>query len=83
MTLLNHVAKVLAPRLFLAVAAADQSVGFQGSLVMFSAWRKANIPVELHIFQTGAHGFRQKGGGADHFMDRLEEWMKANGYLSR
>jgi acetyl esterase/lipase len=72
-----------APPMFIAVASDDQSVGYQRSLDMFSAWRKANIPVELHIFQTGAHGFRKKGGGADHFMDRLEEWMKVNGYLSK
>jgi acetyl esterase/lipase len=72
-----------APPLFLAVAADDQSVGYQGSLDMFSAWHKANVPVELHIFQTGQHGFRKKGGGADNFMDRLEEWMKVNGYLAK
>ena len=69
-----------APPMFIAVAADDQSVGYQGSLDLFSAWRKANIPVELHIFQTGRHGFGKKGG-ADHFMDRLEEWLKVNGWL--
>jgi acetyl esterase/lipase len=72
-----------APPLFIAVSADDQSVGYQGSLDLFSAWRKANIPVELHIFQTGRHGFVKKGGGADHFMDRLEEWLKVNGLLTR
>jgi dienelactone hydrolase len=72
-----------APPMFIAVASDDQSVGFQNSLDLFSAWRKANVPVELHIFQTGAHGFRKKGGGADHFMDRLEEWMKVNGLLTK
>jgi dipeptidyl aminopeptidase/acylaminoacyl peptidase len=72
-----------APPLFIAVAADDQSFGYQGSLDMFSAWRKANIPVELHIFQTGRHGFRTKGGGADNFMDRVEEWMKLNGYWGK
>ncbi len=50
-----------APPLFIAVAADDQSVGYQGSLDLFSAWRKANVPVELHIFQTGRHGFGKKG----------------------
>lgn len=70
-----------APAMFIAVAADDQAVGYQGSLDLFSAWRKANIPVELHIFQTGRHGFGKKGGGADHFMDRVEEWMKVNGWL--
>jgi acetyl esterase/lipase len=72
-----------APAMFIAVAADDQSVGYQGSLDLFSAWRKANIPVELHIFQTGAHGFAKKGGGADHFMDRVEEWMRVNTWLNR
>jgi acetyl esterase/lipase len=69
--------------LFLAVAADDQSVGYQGALDMFGAWRKAKIPAELHIFQTGQHGFRKKGGGGDHFMDRLQDWMKVNGYLTK
>jgi acetyl esterase/lipase len=72
-----------APPLFIAVAADDQSVGYRRSLEVFDAWRTANIPVELHIFQTGRHGFGRKGGGADHFMDRLEEWLKLNGYLTK
>ena len=37
---------------------------------------------ELHVFQMGAHGFVNKGGGADHFMDRLEEWLRANKVLA-
>jgi acetyl esterase/lipase len=72
-----------APPFFIAVASDDQSVGYQGSVDMFLAWRKANIPVELHVFQGGAHGFRKFGGGSDHFMDRLEEWMKVNGWLNK
>jgi len=71
-----------APPLFIAVAADDQSVGYQGSIDLFSAWRKANIPVELHVFQTGRHGFGKKGGGADHYLDRLEEWLRVNGWLT-
>ena len=38
---------------------------------------------ELHVFQSGAHGFVNKGGGADHFMDRLEEWLRVNKLLSK
>src|SRR5690606_13339677 len=65
-----------APPLFIAVAADDRAVGYQGSIDLFTAWQKAGVPAELHIFQMGAHGFLQKGGGADHFMDRFEEWLK-------
>lgn len=72
-----------APPLFIAVASDDQAVGWQGSVDLYSAWRKANIPVELHIFQTGQHGFTKKGGGADHYLDRLEEWLRVNGWLSK
>lgn len=70
-----------APPLFLAVAADDQN--YEASVKTFMAWRQANRPVELHVFQMGAHGFVNKGGGADHFMDRLREWMQLNGWLKR
>jgi acetyl esterase/lipase len=71
-----------APPLFLAVAADDRTVGFQGSIDTFGAWVKAGVPAELHVFQTGQHGFAKKGGGADHYGDRLEEWLKLNGWLT-
>jgi acetyl esterase/lipase len=71
-----------APPMFIAVAADDQTVGFQGSLDLFAAWRKAGVPAELHVFQTGGHGFGKKGGGADQYLDRLEEWLKLNGWLT-
>jgi acetyl esterase/lipase len=70
------------PPLFLAVAADDSgSVG--RTVDLFSAYRKAKGAAELHVFQMGAHGFVNKGGGADHFMDRLEEWLRANKLLSK
>lgn len=71
-----------APPLFIAVAADDKSVGYQGSIDLFGAWTKAGLPAELHVFQTGQHGFGKKGGGADHYLDRLEEWLKVNGLLT-
>jgi dienelactone hydrolase len=68
-----------APPIFLAVAADDRA--YESSIETFLAWRRANIPVELHVYQMGAHGFVNRGGGADHFMDRFAEWMKLNGWL--
>jgi acetyl esterase/lipase len=71
-----------APPLFLAVAADDPTAAAR-SIELFTAWRKAKGKAELHVFQTGAHGFVNKGGGADHFMDRVEEWLGANKLLSK
>lgn len=70
-----------APPLFIATAADDQVIPCQCSMDLFEAWQKAGYPAEIHIFQTGQHGFVQKGGGADYFMDRLEEWLRVNGLL--
>lgn len=72
-----------APPLFIAVASDDKAVGYQGSIDLFGAWIKAGDQAELHVFQVGAHGFVKKGGGADHYLDRLEEWLKVNGLLTR
>ncbi len=69
------------PPVFLAVAA-DDEWGVDGSLALYNAWRAAKRPAEIHIFQTGGHGFLTKGGGGDHVLDRLEEWMGANGWLT-
>mgnify|MGYP006306952327 CR=1 FL=1 len=71
-----------APPLFLATAADDQIISWECSLNVFKAWQDSGNLAELHIFQTGKHGFVVKGGGADHFMDRLEEWMEVNGWLN-
>jgi acetyl esterase/lipase len=71
-----------APPLFLAVAA-DDALAVNRTLDLFTAYRKGKGPAELHVFQTGAHGFVNKGGSADHFMDRLEEWLATNKILSK
>jgi acetyl esterase/lipase len=71
-----------APPLFLAVAA-DDAMAAGRSIELFTAYRKGKGPAELHVFQMGAHGFVRKGGGADHFMDRLEEWLGANKLLAK
>lgn len=69
-----------APPAFFA-AAADDAWGSDSSLALFRAWRADKRPAELHIFQTGGHGFLTKGGGGDRVIDRLVEWIRANGWL--
>lgn len=69
-----------APPIFIAVAS-DDTWSAPLSLKLFQKWQEAGRPAELHVFQTGGHGFLNQGGGADFFMDRLAEWMRANGWL--
>lgn len=70
-----------APPLFLAVSA-DDAMSVGRTIDLFNAYRKGKGAAELHVFQMGAHGFVNKGGGADRFMDRLEEWLRVNKLLA-
>jgi acetyl esterase/lipase len=69
-----------APPLFLAVAA-DDTMATTRTVDLFTAYRKGKGLAELHVFQLGGHGFPNRGGGADHYLDRLEEWLAANKLL--
>jgi acetyl esterase/lipase len=71
-----------APPLCILTAANDEIIPWEESMELFASWKKAGALAELHIFQTGKHGFVEKGGGADNFMDRVQEWMKANEWLN-
>jgi acetyl esterase/lipase len=42
---------------FLAHALDDHSVPPENSLAMLAALRRANVPSEMHMFETGGHGF--------------------------
>jgi hypothetical protein len=53
------------------------------SIELFTLYRKQKGQTELHVSQMGAHGFVNKGGGADHYLDRLEEWLATNKLLTK
>ena len=45
------------PVTFLAQALDDPISPVDNSLLMFSALRQANVPAEMHVFQSGGHGW--------------------------
>ena len=67
---------------FIAAAADDEYLP-NDSLQLFSAWRKAGAPAELHIYEHGGHGFtlKPKGTTSDHWIDELLWWMQSRGLL--
>jgi acetyl esterase/lipase len=73
-----------APPLFLALAS-DDDLAAGASVPLYSAWRVAGRPAELHIFSKGGHGFglRQQGLPSDRWADQLYEWLKEIGVLER
>ncbi|WLI77451.1 alpha/beta hydrolase [Kosakonia sp. H02] len=45
------------PPTFLLHAVDDPAVNVENSVVMFSALRRLGVPVEMHLFERGEHGF--------------------------
>lgn len=73
-----------APPLFLAVALDDTLVGPDGSLPILRAWRAAGRDVELHLYQSGGHGFGMavQHKTSDHWIDEYLWWLQARGLAS-
>ena len=46
-----------APPTFIAAAADDDTVPVENSIVLAQNLHDAHVPVELHVFETGGHGF--------------------------
>lgn len=71
------------PPAFLVHTTDDAGVPVENSLAMYSALRRAGVPVELHVFETGRHGF---GLAPDNpvlstWPELAERWMRAHGWL--
>ncbi|MAI91513.1 alpha/beta hydrolase [Ponticaulis sp.] len=58
------------PPLFLLHALDDQSVVMENSMEVMQAYREADIPAVLHIFEHGGHGFGMRGI----YETPLEDW---------
>ena len=54
-----------APPVFLAQAADDPTAPPENSLMMFNALRAANVAAEMHMFQTGGHGWGLGQAGSE------------------
>ena len=66
-----------APPLFLAVAADDEAVHAAPSLQIFQDWRAAGRSAELHVFESGKHGFNmsRQQKDSDHWIDEYLWWL--------
>ncbi|AOR65192.1 pectin acetylesterase PaeX [Pectobacterium wasabiae] len=67
------------PPTFLVHAVDDPSVSVDNSLVMFNALRGEKIPVEMHLFEKGKHGFGlrgTKGLPAAAWPQLLDNWLQ-------
>lgn len=70
------------PPAFLVHASDDEGVNPQNSIRFYEALVQHKIPAELHIYQSGGHGFGMKQKNENElWMERCRNWMAVNGWL--
>ncbi len=72
------------PPTFLVHAEDDKTVPVQNSIVFYQALRRHNVPAEMHLYPQGGHGFGMNNKTTkDQWIERLQNWMDANGWLTK
>jgi len=71
-----------APPLFV-LCAADDAMASPASVRLYTDWRAAGHPTELHIYSKGGHGFgmTEQGLPSDTWIDRLGDWLQVQRLL--
>ena len=67
------------PPAYITHSADDKLVDVDNSIAYFEKLRRNDVPVEMHIYPKGGHGFIFRHPG---WMDPLFEWMKASGIIT-
>ena len=68
---------------FIAVASDDGFGLAPASIAIYNKWLAAKQPTELHIYQSGGHGFgmKKQNISTDTWIERFGDWLKSNGLL--
>jgi len=70
------------PPTFLVHASDDRVVKADNSILFYEALLHHHVAAELHVYQRGGHGFGLVNKTTnDKWIERLENWMSANGWL--
>jgi acetyl esterase/lipase len=71
-----------APPMFNVIATDDFL--FRGQFGIIESWYKAGIPVELHLYQNGGHGFGlgNPNRTSNRWFDAFIHWLDVNGFLT-
>ncbi len=72
------------PPTFLVHASDDDAVSPMNSIVFYDSLISKKVPAELHIYQSGGHGFGMHiKNNPELWMDRCKSWMQLNGWVKK
>lgn len=69
------------PPTFIVMAEDDNIVPIENAILFYSALVKAKVKTEMHLYQSGGHGFGiNNRTSPDKWLDWCQHWLKANGF---
>jgi acetyl esterase/lipase len=72
------------PPTFLVHAQDDKTVPVLNSVRFYEACVQRGVPAEMHLYPRGGHGFGLNNKTTkDQWFDRLQNWLDANGWLTK
>lgn len=72
------------PPTFLVHATDDATVPVENTLRYYQALKDNKVPVELHIYEKGGHGFGMgREGTSVNWPASLEQWLQQNGFVDK
>ena len=74
------------PPVFLAASSNDRPDISEGLTKVYLDFKKEKIPVELHLYADGGHGFGYRAkntGPVSHWIERFDEWLVDRKFTSR
>jgi acetyl esterase/lipase len=70
------------PKTFIVHATDDKSVPVENSINYYLALKKNQIPVEMHLYENGGHGFGLGTDGTNkNWSKACEKWLISNGFI--
>ena len=70
------------PPTFIFAANDDPDVPVENSLMLHASLRQHHVPVELHLFERGGHGFGLGGGPSSAWPDLFLNWGRSRNVFS-
>ena len=72
------------PKTFLAHATDDKAVPVENSINYYLALKNQKVPVEMHIYENGGHGFGLGVQGTNkNWPAACEKWLVSNGFIPK
>jgi acetyl esterase/lipase len=72
------------PPAFIVHASDDDGVSVMNSITFYEALLKYKIPVEMHLYKSGGHGFGMHNPTTkDDWTERCKNWMQSMGWLGK